>query len=71
VHARADRSQEEPRCTAHDLERAGLRVKPGDLLSLGTFLPFQRPRPGSTATVRYLGPPGDPDVTVSFEQAPV
>ena len=52
---------------AHDLERSGLRVKAGDLLSLGTFLPFQPPQPGTTATVRYLGLPGDPEVTVRFE----
>jgi 2-keto-4-pentenoate hydratase len=52
---------------AHDLERSGIRVKAGDLLSLGTFLPFQPPKPGTTATVRYLGLPGDPEVTVRFE----
>jgi 2-keto-4-pentenoate hydratase len=51
---------------ARDLERSGIRVKPGDLLSLGTFLPFQPPKPGTTVTVQYLGLPGDPSVTVTF-----
>jgi 2-keto-4-pentenoate hydratase len=51
---------------ARDLERSGIRVKPGDLLSLGTFLPFQPPKPGTTVTVQYLGLPGDPSVTVRF-----
>jgi 2-keto-4-pentenoate hydratase len=52
---------------AQDLERTGMRLKAGDLLSLGTFLPFQPPKPGTTATVRYLGLPGDPSVSVSFK----
>jgi len=52
---------------AHDLERSGMRVKAGDLLSLGTFLPFQPPKAGATVSVRYLGLPGNPAVTVSFE----
>jgi 2-keto-4-pentenoate hydratase len=51
---------------ARDLERAGIRLKPGDLLSLGSFLPIRQPKPGTTATVRYLGLPGDPEVSVSF-----
>jgi 2-keto-4-pentenoate hydratase len=52
---------------AHDLERAGLRLEAGDLLSLGTFLPFQPPKPGTTVAVQYLGLPGDPSVTVTFK----
>jgi 2-keto-4-pentenoate hydratase len=52
---------------AQDLERSGMRLKAGDLLSLGTFLPFQPPKAGTTATVRYLGLPGDPSVSVSFK----
>jgi len=51
---------------AQDLARSGIRLKAGDLLSLGTFLPFQPPKPGTTATVRYLGLPGDPSVSVTF-----
>jgi 2-keto-4-pentenoate hydratase len=52
---------------AHDLERSGVGLKAGDLLSLGTFLPFQPTKPGTTVTVQYLGLPGDPSVTVSFK----
>jgi 2-oxo-hept-3-ene-1,7-dioate hydratase len=52
---------------AHDLERSGVSLKAGDLLSLGTFLPFQPTKPGTTVTVQYLGLPGDPSVTVSFK----
>ena len=52
---------------AQDLDRSGTRLKAGDLLSLGTFLPPQAPKPGTTATVRYLGLAGDPSVSVSFK----
>jgi 2-keto-4-pentenoate hydratase len=51
---------------ARDLERAGIRLQAGDLLSLGSFLPIAPPKPGSTASVKYLGLPGDPEVSVSF-----
>jgi 2-oxo-hept-3-ene-1,7-dioate hydratase len=51
---------------ARDLEKAGIRLKPGDLLSLGSFLPIQPPKAGSTASVKYLGLPGDPEVSVRF-----
>jgi 2-keto-4-pentenoate hydratase len=51
---------------ARDLEKAGIRLKPGDLLSLGSFLPPKPPKPGTRATVKYLGLPGDPEVSVSF-----
>jgi 2-keto-4-pentenoate hydratase len=52
---------------AQDLDHAGIRLKAGDLLSLGTFLPLQLPKGGTTATVRYLGLPGDPSVSVNFK----
>jgi 2-keto-4-pentenoate hydratase len=52
---------------ARDLERSGIRLKAGDVLSLGSFLPAQPPKPGTTGTVRYVGLPGDPAVTVRFK----
>jgi len=51
---------------ARALERNGIRLKAGDLLSLGSFLPLQPPRSGATASVQYLGLPGDPSVSVRF-----
>lgn len=51
---------------ARALERNGIRLKAGDLLSLGSFLPLQPPRSGTTASVQYLGLPGDPSVSVRF-----
>jgi 2-keto-4-pentenoate hydratase len=51
---------------ARDLAQAGIRLRPGDLLSLGSFLPIQAPKPGSTGSVKYLGLPGDPEVSVRF-----
>jgi 2-keto-4-pentenoate hydratase len=52
---------------ARDLERNGIRLKAGDVLSLGSFLPAQPPKPGTTGAVRYIGLPGDPAVTVRFK----
>ena len=52
-----------------DLRAAGLALKPGDLLSLGTIAPPVMVRPGLRAIVRYggLSPQGHPvEVTVSF-----
>lgn len=51
---------------AKDLAKSGVTLQPGELLSLGSFLPLQKPRAGATATVRYLGLPGDPAVSVTF-----
>lgn len=51
---------------AQDLERSRIRLKPGDLLSLGSFTPPLVPRPGLAVTVRYEGLPGDPAVSVRF-----
>ena len=50
-----------------DLARAGVRLKSGDLLSLGSFTPSLTPRPGLAVTVRYEGLPGNPAVTVRFK----
>ena len=49
-----------------DLERSGVRLKPGDLLSLGSFTPPLPPKAGTKVTVRYEGLPGNPAVSVRF-----
>ncbi len=51
---------------ARALERNGVKLKAGDLLSVGSFLPLQPPRPGALASVQYIGLPGDPSVSVRF-----
>ena len=51
---------------ARDLESSGVRLKAGDLLSLGSFTPPMPPRPGLAVTVRYEGLPGNPQVAVRF-----
>ena len=50
-----------------DLEKSRIRLKPGDLLSLGSFTPPMPPRPGLAVTVRYEGLPGNPAVSVRFK----
>jgi len=50
-----------------DLERSRIRLKPGDLLSLGSFTPPMTPKAGTTVTVRYEGLPGNPVVSVRFK----
>jgi len=52
-----------------DLARDGLALKPGDLVSLGSFSGLHAPSPGTTITVEYLGLPGNPQVSVNFRQA--
>jgi 2-oxo-hept-3-ene-1,7-dioate hydratase len=44
----------------------GVRLRPGDLVSVGAFGPMLPPKPGMTATVTYAGLPGDPSVSVRF-----
>lgn len=51
---------------AEDLRKARIRLKPGDILSLGSFSAPLKPKPGLAVTVRYLGLPGDPSVGVRF-----
>ena len=48
------------------LAHAGVMLKPGDVLSLGSFPPVMVPRAGSTVTVTYEGLPGLPSVQVKF-----
>ena len=43
-----------------------VKLKPGDVLSLGSFTPPLTPRPGLAVTVRYEGLPGNPAVSVRF-----
>lgn len=51
---------------AKELKKDGVRLKKGDLLSLGGFINPVPPRPGMKARVQYIGLPGDPQVTVEF-----
>jgi 2-keto-4-pentenoate hydratase len=52
---------------AQDLEKSRIRLKAGDVLSLGSFTAPLTPRPGLVVTVRYEGLPGDPTVSVRFK----
>ena len=52
---------------ARDLEKSKTRLKPGDMLSLGSFTEPLPPRPGLGVTVRYEGLPGNPAVSVRFK----
>lgn len=51
---------------AADLKRAGITLRPGDLLSLGSFTKLLPPQPGMTVKAVYEGLPGNPSVSVSF-----
>jgi len=50
-----------------DLRKSGVRVKAGDVLSLGSFIPPLTPSAGTTIKVRYFGLAGDPEVSVIFK----
>lgn len=52
---------------AQDLQRLGLAMQPGDLISLGSFSKLMPPRPGLKVEVRYEGLPGTPRVGVTFK----
>lgn len=49
------------------LAKEGIAMKPGDLISLGSFSPLLPPKPGLSATVTYQGLPGAQPVSVSFK----
>lgn len=49
------------------LKKDGVALRPGDLLSLGGYIPPTPTQPGTTITVKYLGLPGDPAVTVHLD----
>ena len=48
------------------LTGAGVELRPGDLISVGSFGPPQQPAPG-TLTATYEGLPGAPSVSVTLE----
>ena len=50
-----------------DLARDGRAMKPGDLISLGSFSKLLPPKPGLAVEVQYQGLPGNPVVSVSFK----
>ena len=50
-----------------DLARFGIALKPGDLISLGSFSRLLPPKAGSTVEVAYYMLPGTPKVRVSFK----
>lgn len=52
---------------AQALEKSGVALAPGDLLSLGGFLPPAPAQAGTAISVKYLGLPGDPSVSVEFQ----
>jgi 2-keto-4-pentenoate hydratase len=49
-----------------DLRQSGIRLKAGDVLSLGAFSPPLPARAATSLTVRYVGLPGDPELSVRF-----
>ena len=54
---------------AHDLKKKGIKLKSGDLISLGSLIEPQKPQPGMKIKLTYVGLPGDPTVEVEFSEA--
>lgn len=52
---------------AQDLQRQGLALKKGDLVSVGSFSKLLPPKAGQHIQVQYQGLPGDPKVRVGFK----
>ena len=52
---------------AEALAKEGIAMKPGDLISLGSFSPLLPPKAGLKATVTYGGLPGAAPVSVQFK----
>ena len=52
---------------AQALAREGGRLRPGSLISLGSFSPLMKPEPGQRISVSYEGLPGARPVSVIFE----
>ena len=52
---------------AADLKRAGLSLKQGDLVSVGSFSVLMPARPGLSLTLRYEGLPGAEPLSVAFD----
>jgi len=51
---------------AQALQADGVKLKVGDVLSLGSFSKLMPPKPGLAVQVRYSGLPGNPAVQVQF-----
>ena len=51
---------------AQALQADGVKLKVGDVLSLGSFSKLMPPKPGLVVQVRYNGLPGNPAVQVQF-----
>jgi 2-keto-4-pentenoate hydratase len=51
---------------AKDLALQGKALKPGDLVSLGSFSRLMPPKAGLEVEVEYLGLPGSPRVAMAF-----
>ena len=49
-----------------DLGKQGVKLKKGDLISLGSFSKLLPPKPGLNVEVEYQGLPGNPVVKVAF-----
>jgi len=52
---------------AQDLQRNGMALKKGDLISVGSFSKLLPPKPGLKVEVQYQGLPGNPTVKASFK----
>jgi 2-keto-4-pentenoate hydratase len=52
---------------SQELQRQGLALRKGDLVSVGSFSKLLPPKPGQNIVVRYQGLPGDPVVRVNFK----
>jgi 2-keto-4-pentenoate hydratase len=52
---------------AEALQKENITLKPGDLLSLGSFSPLLPPKPGLKVQANYQGLPGAAPVHVTFE----
>ena len=51
---------------AQDLQRQGLALKKGDLVSVGSFSKLLPPKRGLKVQAHYQGLPGNPTVTATF-----
>ena len=51
---------------AQDLQRHGLSLKKGDLVSVGSFSKLLPPKRGLKVQAHYQGLPGNPTVSVTF-----
>lgn len=51
---------------AQDLQKNGLALKKGDLVSVGSFSKLMPPKPGLKVEVQYQGLPDNPTVSVRF-----